>query len=128
MMKLVMFLIVFAIAEPIHGLNSRKLEDDNTSAPGFDYKCGGCPCNSPCVQSPPPPPPRPPSNKCPPPPPSGGSSNKPSAPTPPSQYVYITGPPGDLYPVDHNYSKAAARGFNVGLQILIGSLLLGFHA
>ncbi|KAG9136430.1 hypothetical protein Leryth_023358 [Lithospermum erythrorhizon] len=127
-----MFLIVLAIIKPINGLNSRKLEDE-TTPPGFENKCGGCPCNSPCVQSPPPPPPptpsppppapKPSANNCPP-PPSGGSNNKPSAPTPPSQYIYITGPPGNLYPVDRNYSKAAGKEFTVGLSILIGILLI----
>ncbi|CAI9095962.1 OLC1v1032009C1 [Oldenlandia corymbosa var. corymbosa] len=88
-----------------------------------ENKCGGCPCNSPCYTSPPPPPPpspppppkKPPTSYCPPPP----GSIVPFPPTPPSQYIYITGPPGDVYPVDHDYGKAGrSSSATVGLTAL----------
>lgn len=107
--------------------------------PGAENKCGGCPCNNPCVvpSPPPPPPPSPPppspppapkpptpGQNCPPPPsktPSGPSF--PTYPTPPSQYIYFTGPPGSLYPVDNNFN-VAGRSFTVGLPLLIGGIIV----
>ncbi|CAH9096018.1 unnamed protein product [Cuscuta epithymum] len=123
---------------PIH----RKLEEDGV--PGEENKCGGCPCNAPCYSppsvsppppsspppSPPPPPKKPPTTYCPPPPPSGGGYDAPavlSPPTPP-QYVYGTGGPGNLYPVDQSFSGAGKRsGFSRRIAVLVGGgFLLGF--
>lgn len=133
MLRLAVILFIFALAAPING-------QVPAGSPDEGNKCGGCPCNSPCsVPSPPPPPPampppppaqpppppptpkKPPTPVCPPPP---GSSGGPVVPTPPSQYIYITGPPGNLYPVDTNFSRAA-RSSTVGLPLvlLVGSML-----
>lgn len=120
--------------------------------PDAENKCGGCPCNNPCaVPSPPPPSPSPPPPSPSPPPPSPSppppdpkpptpgqycppppskTPSYPSNPTPPSQYVYFTGPPGNLYPVDQSYNAGAptsapAGGFTVGL--LMVPLLILFN-
>ncbi|GAA0184330.1 hypothetical protein LIER_31618 [Lithospermum erythrorhizon] len=97
----------------------------------------GCTYNNPCVQAPPPPPPRspppptpkPPSNNCPL-PPSGGSNNYPSVPTPPSQYIYMNGPPGNnIYPVDPYYTKNGASPIIwwCGNLIFIGSIITSIY-
>ncbi|KAJ8548215.1 hypothetical protein K7X08_030684 [Anisodus acutangulus] len=141
MSRFVIFLLFFVVAIPItNGLNPRKLDEGES-------KCGGCPCNKPCIPpSPPPPPPalpppsppppkKPPSGyNCPPPPYSGGGSggggggggsgseNVPYSPN--SQYIYMTGPPGDLYPVDHNFGGAKSS-FSSGFSLLISGFFLG---
>ncbi|XP_030511803.1 sulfated surface glycoprotein 185 [Rhodamnia argentea] len=122
--------LVLAVAVPTSGLNPRKLDD--TSAPGSD-KCSYCtqsppppppsppppsPCPPPPALPPPPPPPspkKPPSSYCPPPPPS------------PSSYIYITGPPGSLYPIDQSLSRAG-RSFASGAPFLVGLGLMGLLA
>ncbi|CAI9756005.1 unnamed protein product [Fraxinus pennsylvanica] len=109
----------------IEGLNPRKLDDE--APPDLQNKCGNCPCNNPCNQAPPPPPPpspppppkiKPPSNYCPPPPSGGGGGQYP--PNPP--YIYINGPPGNLYPVDPYYSGASRR-FSLRLPFFISAVL-----
>ncbi|KAI6686089.1 hypothetical protein NL676_032002 [Syzygium grande] len=123
--------LVLATAIPIRGLNSRKLDD--TSAPGSD-KCGSC------SQSPPPPPPPapyppPPPAPCPPPPrPPPYPHKKPPPccpvlppPPPPSSYIYITGPPGSLYPIDQSFN-GAGRSSTAGVPLLVGLGLLGLLA
>ncbi|KAL6505802.1 hypothetical protein OROHE_023181 [Orobanche hederae] len=122
-------------------MNSRKLDE---TTPDLQNKCGGCPCNNPCNPSPPPqqpspPPPSPPppslpppapkkpqpSNYCPPPPIGGGGESGQSPPSAP--YIYINGPPQNLYPVGGYYS-GSGRIFSTGLiPFLIGSAL-GFIA
>ncbi|KAF8111532.1 hypothetical protein N665_0074s0062 [Sinapis alba] len=71
---------------------------------------------TPCIQNPSPPPPPPPSSPSPPPPPPKMSYCPPPPnqevyfsppPPPPPTYVYAS-PPGDLYPVDHDFGAAAA--------------------
>ncbi|GLT99895.1 hypothetical protein SLE2022_173010 [Rubroshorea leprosula] len=88
-------------------------------------------CNPSCVQSPPPPSPPPPPPPCPPPPqpvlppptpkkpPTGYC---PPPPSPPS-FTYISGPPGNLYPIDQEFS-GASRSFAVGLLALVGAGLI----
>ncbi|KAJ8564764.1 hypothetical protein K7X08_001224 [Anisodus acutangulus] len=142
----ILFLIlVVYITHLTNGLNnSRKLDEGN-----IENKCGGCPCNNPCIppSSPPPPPPvlpppsppppspkKPPSGYCPPPPlpPSeggggggGGGSYSPNQPN--SQYIYMNGPPGNLYPIDQ-YFNGAQRVFSSGFSLLIGGFFLGLVA
>ncbi|CAN4121694.1 unnamed protein product [Withania somnifera] len=126
------FLLFFVATIQIsNGLNPRKLDEG-------ENKCGGCPCNKPCnppsppppTPSPPPPPPKkPPSGyNCPPPPYSGGGDGGggggENVPYPPnSQYIYMTGPPGSLYPVDHNVN-GAKWSFSSGFSLLIGGFFL----
>ncbi|KAJ6721252.1 LEUCINE-RICH REPEAT EXTENSIN-LIKE PROTEIN 2 [Salix viminalis] len=121
LMLLSIFLFVVA---PVHGLDSRKLDDTTVPVPAGE-KC------TPCTQSPPPPSPPPPV-LCPPPPPPPvlppPTPKKPPSgdcppPPPPPSFIYVTGPPGNLYPID-NYFSAASRPA-VGLQVLIGCGLLG---
>ncbi|KAH8500651.1 hypothetical protein H0E87_015762 [Populus deltoides] len=133
-------LLLFVVA-PVHGLNLRKL--DETAVPGpTEEKCS--PCNpsppppslppvvypSPPPPSPPPPspvlyPPPPPAPVLPPPtpkkPPSG--YNCPPPPAPSNYDLYITGPPGELYPVDKDVNAASRHA--VSLQVLIGCGLIG---
>ncbi|KAF3622768.1 putative chaperone protein DnaJ 1-like [Capsicum annuum] len=129
----VIFLLFFVVSIQItNGLNPRKLDEG-------ENKCGGCPCNKPCnppsppPPSPPPPSPPPPKSKppsgynCPPPPPysGGGGGGDQDVPYPPnSQYIYMTGPPGDLYPVDHNVNSAK-KSFTTEFSLLIGGFFLG---
>ncbi|KAK4779469.1 hypothetical protein SAY87_015575 [Trapa incisa] len=138
-MAFTVFVIIFILvcsATPIGGLATRKL--DETSAPGTVKCTPACteappppPPPSPCPPPPPPPPPpalppqlppalppppplkKPPPEYCPPPPPS------------PSSYIYITGPPGNLYPVVI-YPSGASKRHGSGLVLLIGFGLLAF--
>lgn len=143
-LPIILFLMVLVASTQItNGLNiPRKLDEGN-----IENKCGGCPCNNPCNPPtfpppppppalPPPPPPKkpPPSGYCPPPPlpPSegggGGGSGGGYSPNPPnSQYIYMNGPPGNLYPVDQ-YFNGAKRDFSSGFSLLIGGFLLGLLA
>ncbi|KAK1390056.1 hypothetical protein POM88_018234 [Heracleum sosnowskyi] len=110
-----------------NGLNDpRRLQESSVPVdPNSGLKCGGCPsCNTPCTQSPPSlPPPSPP-------PPSPKKKSKPSpnnCPPPPESNIYMTGPPGNLYPVDSNYSSAS-RTLLAGLSLLVGYGFLSFLA
>ncbi|XP_022882025.1 leucine-rich repeat extensin-like protein 3 [Olea europaea var. sylvestris] len=123
MLKFIVFLVFVSIAVRSEGLNPRKLDDE--TPPDFQNKCGNCPCNNPCNQAPPPPPPpspppppkiKPPSNYCPP-PPSGGGQYPPNPP-----YIYVNGPPGNMYPVDPYYS-GAGRSFSLRLPFFISTIL-----
>ncbi|KAG4158891.1 hypothetical protein ERO13_D02G144800v2 [Gossypium hirsutum] len=115
--------LIATVAYPIDALESRKL--DESTVPGDQ----GIKCTPSCVQSPPPPSPPPPS----PPPPSPPALPPPTPKKSPSQYcppppsppsfIYITGPPGNLYPIDQNFG-AASRKFEVGLLALVSGLLV----
>uniref|UniRef100_A0A1J3DWQ8 Uncharacterized protein n=1 Tax=Noccaea caerulescens TaxID=107243 RepID=A0A1J3DWQ8_NOCCA len=91
-------------------------------------------CSPSCVQTPPPPsppPPSPPPPACPPPPALPPPPKKVSPycppPPPPADLLYITGPPGNLYPVDEQFGAAAGKSFTVvKLSGLIGLVILGF--
>ncbi|XP_015072984.1 chitin-binding lectin 1-like [Solanum pennellii] len=147
MSKLPIIFLIFVIysTQITNGLlnNPRKLDEAN-----IVNKCGSCPCNNPCnTPSPPPPPPppvpsppppkKPPSSVyCPPPPPpseggagggSGGGGGY--SPNPPSdaQYIYMNGPPGNLYPVDQ-YFNGAKSCFSSGFSLLISGFFLGIIA
>ena len=123
MSHFIIFLAMISIlVESQQPTNSKKLLDE--TPPELENKCGGCPCNNPCNPPPSPPPPPPPkkqppqSNYCPP-PPSGGGQNPP--------YIYINGPPGNLYPVDPYYS-GSARSFSSGLMPFLISAVIGMLA
>ncbi|KAL2904675.1 Espin [Bienertia sinuspersici] len=105
----------------VNGVEIRKL--DETGSSDQSIKCGGCSsCGNPsCYSSPPPPPP-----VLPPPPPKKQSPATPYCPPPPSSpssagFIYMTAPPGELYPVDHNYS-----GSSKTMEDAIKTFLLGF--
>ncbi|KFK44392.1 hypothetical protein AALP_AA1G251500 [Arabis alpina] len=91
-------------------------------------------CSPSCVQNPPPPsppPPSPPPPSCPPPPalppPPPKKVGPYCPPPPPANFLYITGPPGNLYPVDEQFGAAAGKSFTVvKLSGLIGFGILSF--
>ncbi|KAF5727659.1 leucine-rich repeat extensin-like protein 6 [Tripterygium wilfordii] len=123
--------MIFLLISAINGSDSRKL--DETGVPGpTGEKCEPCgqtsPPPPPPVPSPPPPSPPPPSSLCPPPPSQHPPSPKkpPSGyyPPPPPSYIYITGPPGNLYPIDNDFG-GVDRNLKVGLSVFIGWGLLG---
>ncbi|XWS63910.1 hypothetical protein CRYUN_Cryun06bG0142000 [Craigia yunnanensis] len=135
---LTIFFLIVTVAYPINGLESRKL--DESTVPGDQ----GVKCTPSCIQSPPPlspPPPSPPPPSPSPPPPSPLPPSPPVLPPPtpkktPTQYcppppsppsfIYMTGPPGNLYPVYQNFS-GASRNLEVGLLALVsGFLVLAF--
>lgn len=132
-LKILHFITIFlamisTMAQSQEETNSRKLQE---TPPDLENKCGGCPCNNPCNPPPsppppalPPPPPKkkqpPPSNDCPP-PPSGGQY----PPNPP--YIFINGPPGNLYPVDPFYS-GSGRSFYSGSTPFFMAAVLGLIA
>nr|GEY25304.1 sulfated surface glycoprotein 185-like [Tanacetum cinerariifolium] len=126
--------LLVVLPSPIQAMKSRKLDETTTSPPNDEIKCGSCPCGTTCYASPPPPKPSPPPPSpppppkkpspanCPPPPYSGGgggggggsggggggSGGGGSGYAPPN-YIYITGPPGDIYPVSQSTSDAPMR-------------------
>ncbi|GMI70863.1 hypothetical protein HRI_000755600 [Hibiscus trionum] len=122
--SMTIFFVIATVAYPTNGLESRKL-DESTVLPGDQ----GVKCTPSCIQSPPPPPlpSRPPA--CPPPPapkkPPPTQYCPPPPPVPPSPpyYIYITGPPGSLYPIDQNFG-GADRNVAVGLLALVSGLFL----
>ncbi|XVE85401.1 hypothetical protein DITRI_Ditri17bG0088200 [Diplodiscus trichospermus] len=117
------FFVIATVAYPINCSESRKL--DESIAPGDQ----GVKCTPSCIQSPPPPSPPPP---CPP-PPSPPVLPPPAPKKPPTQYcppppsppsfIYITGPPGNLYPIDQNFG-GASRNLQVGLSALVCGFLI----
>ncbi|KAL4569418.1 hypothetical protein LXL04_025054 [Taraxacum kok-saghyz] len=142
-----MFLIILVVAvvnpSTIKAMNPRKLDDTTTGvgSPDDQIKCGSCPCGTTCYASPPPPSPSPPPPSsppppkkpspspglnCPPPPYGGGGGGGGGGKAPPN-YIYITGPPGDLYPVVQSIS-AADRSFTVVPPLLVLSGLMGLLA
>ncbi|KAL8531830.1 hypothetical protein ACS0TY_008435 [Phlomoides rotata] len=132
-MKFTIFLAIistFVQSEAV--MNSRKLDE---TPPDLQNKCGSCPCNNPCNQPPPPPPPspppppkkQPPSIYCPPPPSGGGSGSGGGQYVPSPPYIFINGPPGNLYPVDPYYS-GSGRSSSMGLIQFLISTFLGLIA
>lgn len=93
------------------------VRSQNVGTPDPGSKCGGCSaCQNPCAQSPPPPPP--PSPPPPPKKPSPPSCPPPPLPPSPPSFIYITGPPGNLYPVNP-YFNGAIRSFPSGFWVSI---------
>jgi len=127
-------LVLICVTTPIKGEESRKLGDTTNG----NVKCGPCEGgytpSPPTIEylsppppivypSPPPPSPPPPILYPSPPPPSPKKPPSTYCPPPPSSaYLYMTGPPGNLYPVDENFSRASPiRHQNLGV-FLIGLL------
>ncbi|XP_022776386.1 pollen-specific leucine-rich repeat extensin-like protein 1 [Durio zibethinus] len=113
------FFVIATVAYPINGLKTRKL--DESTVPGDQ----GVKCNPSCTQSPPPPSPPPPSLPLPSPPKTKKPPKQYCPPPPPSppSFIYITGPPGSLYPIDQNFGDAS-RNFKVGLFALVSGFLV----
>ncbi|KAI3714354.1 hypothetical protein L1987_72952 [Smallanthus sonchifolius] len=131
---MVAMMFVAAVVPPplVKAVNVRKLDDTTVGSPNDEIKCGSCPCGTTCYTSPPPPSPPPPSPpppkkptpspglNCPPPPKRGGGGGGQA----PPNYNYITGPPGDIYPVVQSVS-AARRSFTAApVHLLVASGLL----
>ncbi|CAK8570357.1 unnamed protein product [Lathyrus sativus] len=129
----ILLLVCVTNTLPIKALEARKLVEKCTP-------CGDNPISSPppiiynspppivYYPSPPPPSPPPPIVYYSPPPPSPKKSPSSNCPPPPSApYIYMTGPPGNLYPVDVNYSGSGAtpagRGSFAGFLPLLVCLL-----
>ncbi|KAL9453384.1 hypothetical protein AB3S75_009063 [Citrus x aurantiifolia] len=120
-------LLAAIVYHPVNGLESRKL-DESTGDQGIK-------CTPSCTQSPPPPSPSPPPPYPPPPPalppPAPPSPKKPPSqycpPPPPPSFIYITGPPGNLYPVDSDFNGASKK-IPSSLPLLVASGILGFLA
>ncbi|KAJ4843393.1 hypothetical protein Tsubulata_013296 [Turnera subulata] len=126
--SLFLLLLISSMMATIQGLETRKLDD--VTVPG-DGSTNGEKC-TPCNPSPPPPSPPPPAQPlCPPPPPPALPPPAPKKPPsgynncpPPPSFIYITGPPGNLYPVDNDFGGAPGRKL-MGLPVLIGCGLVG---
>ncbi|XP_028759056.1 leucine-rich repeat extensin-like protein 2 [Neltuma alba] len=117
------FLLILCLTVPLQVVySSRKL--DETTVPAGDRKCS--PCGD--YSSPPPPPPALPPPSPPPPSPKKSPSQYCPPPPPPPSFIYITGPPSNLYPVDENFNSASRRSFLPAAAVLPGlvTLLLGF--
>ncbi|XVF02836.1 hypothetical protein REPUB_Repub04eG0208700 [Reevesia pubescens] len=116
---LTIFFVIATVAYPVNGLESRKL--DESTVPGDQ----GVKCTPSCIQSPPPPsppPPCPPPPALPPPPPKKPPTQYcPPPPSPPS-FIYITSPPGNLYPIDENFGGGSL--LQVGLLALVSGFLV----
>ncbi|XP_022152315.1 acrosin [Momordica charantia] len=97
-------------------------------------KCAPCDQNPPSPPPPPiypsPPPPSPPPPDVlpyyspPPPKKPKNNDNCPPPPYPPS-FTYITGPPGDLYPIDQDYNAAARTLTSAAAAAVVGLGLVG---
>ncbi|KAL9324937.1 hypothetical protein ACSQ67_005582 [Phaseolus vulgaris] len=140
--KIFTFILVLAfLTTPIKGEESRKLDDN-----GNNEKCspceGGYTPPPPIVEylsppppiieylsppppiieylSPPPPSPLPPILYPSPPPPSPKKPPSTYCPPPPSSaYLYMTGPPGNLYPVDEDFNGASPKNLAVFFPLLV---------
>ncbi|RDX88753.1 hypothetical protein CR513_29608, partial [Mucuna pruriens] len=102
-----MILVLICVTTPIKG-------EESTNEKCTPCESGYTPSPPPPIEylSPPPPSPKkPPSKYCPPP--------------PSSAYLYMTGPPGNLYPVDENFSGASPshhKSFALFLPLFVGFL------
>ncbi|XP_031388786.1 formin-like protein 16 [Punica granatum] len=125
---LFMVFVLVCSAPVISGSDTRKLDE---TVPGAE-KCSPCtgapppppppsPCPPPPALPPPPPPALPPPT---PPPPKKPPSGQYCPPPPPSSYIYITGPPGSLYPIDQDFN-GAYQIVSSQFVFLIGIGLLG---
>ncbi|KAH7658627.1 hypothetical protein IHE45_17G102000 [Dioscorea alata] len=99
-----------------------------SSLPQASVKCSCSPCGSPCSNPSPPPP-----SLLPPPPPSSPSSSycpPPPlpfyvSPPPPPPPFYFLNPPGNLYPIDPQYSSSSRRSYNT-ISLPESLILKGF--
>lgn len=112
-------ILAFSIIINATDSSAEKLEEDT-------IKCIPC---LPNPQPPPPPPlpfcpPSPPPPSPPPPPKESYCQPSPQPPPPPPTYIFLS-PPGDLYPIDHDFGAAAAgESFTVVKLVVFG--VVGF--
>ncbi|KAJ0489989.1 hypothetical protein HanRHA438_Chr12g0560811 [Helianthus annuus] len=138
-MILLIMAVSVSVSPQVNAVNVRKLDDTTVGSPNDEIKCGDCPCGTTCYSSPPPPKPSPPPPS-PPPPPKKQTPTPVNCPPPPCRggcggggghappdYIYITGPPGDLYPVVQSVN-AAHRWSTVTAPVLVVAGLLGMLA
>ncbi|KVI05419.1 mulatexin-like [Cynara cardunculus var. scolymus] len=125
---ILLLILAVVVLAPIKAMNPRKLDQTTStdtaiggSTDDHQIKCGGCPCNNPCNTSPPPPPPSPPPPKKPSPTPGL------NCPPPPSSYIYINGPPGNLYPINP-YASSADHRVWVAPSLLVVTGVVGMLA
>ncbi|KAK4772012.1 hypothetical protein SAY86_013787 [Trapa natans] len=121
---LTLLVLTLSSALLVSGLETRRLDG---SVSGTE-KCA--PCGQAAPPPPPPPVPCPPPPALPPPSPKKPPSQYCPPPPPPQSYIYITGPPGNLYPIDQDFGGASSslpERFELVLLIAFGLLgLLGF--
>ncbi|KAK9271649.1 hypothetical protein L1049_002012 [Liquidambar formosana] len=122
---LMMLLVFISVSIPINAALSKKVDQIVVpQPPDAGIKCTACSsCENPCAQqfTPPPPPPPPPPPKIPP-PENCNCINPLPLPPPPPRFVYVTGPPGNMYPMepyDLDFYSGAGRSVPVGLLILV---------
>ncbi|KAL8241856.1 hypothetical protein R6Q59_012158 [Mikania micrantha] len=114
---IIFLILATAVLDPLKATNTNTVPGGSLDD---QFKCGGCPCNQPCYTSPPPPPPPPPSKK----PSPIPSLNCP----PPPSYIYTTGPPGNLYPVDPFSQSSNHRQILLAPSIIVVIGVLGMLA
>ncbi|KGN50831.1 hypothetical protein Csa_004723 [Cucumis sativus] len=107
------FLILSINLQPIHGFISSKKLDEPIPRHDSSVKCTPCTRYSP---PPPPPPKKPPPIYCPPPP------------LPPSSFIYMLGPPVNLYPIEHDFASADRRSVAMELPVVAFFGLIGLIA
>ncbi|TKY59043.1 hypothetical protein E2542_SST16119 [Spatholobus suberectus] len=122
-MVLNLVLVLVCVTTSVNGVESRKLDETPVPATnGTDVKCGPCGTGYP---PPPPPPAIPPPSL---PPPSPKKPYSPYCPPPPSSFIYITGPPGNLYPVDENFSGSISHRHHRSFAAVLLPLLVGLFS
>lgn len=130
------FLLLISPSSTSAAAPARLLDDTTIPTTPADptVKCAPCEQNQPSPPPPvvypsPPPPSPPPPDVVPyysPPPPKKKEPKSPNCPPPPSpSFMYITGPPGDLYPIDRNYNAAGRRSTAAAASAVIGLVLAG---
>ncbi|KAK1437668.1 hypothetical protein QVD17_03464 [Tagetes erecta] len=119
----ILLILVLIISPPIKA----SIDDTTPGSPNDEIKCGTCPCGTTCYASPPPPVPSPPPPSPPPPPKKQSPTNCPPPPShggqAPPNYIYITGPPGDIYPVVQSVN-GGLRFFTVPPSVVVAFGLL----
>ncbi|KAI9080460.1 hypothetical protein K1719_037574 [Acacia pycnantha] len=126
--------LVFTTPLLVSAVENRRLDETTApAAPNGSEKCSPCensspPPSPPYYSSPPPPtpnypPPPPPYEYSSPPPPKKNPPSSQYCPPPPASLLYVTGPPGNLYPVDEDFNGASRRSFAAALPLILAGLL-----
>ncbi|KAF3967361.1 hypothetical protein CMV_008627 [Castanea mollissima] len=132
LLNLFLVIVVFTIPGSADEKCSSCTQD--SPPPPLPPQCSTCTQSSPPPPSPSPPPPSPPPpSPCPPPPSPPPTPKKPPTqecpppPSPPASLVYVTGPPGTLYPIDENFNGGSQNSATL-LPVLVSYGLLGLLA